>query len=77
MNRFLITLILTIATLSDIPCAFGANYKLTLLAKPGDSVVKGQPLFVIERPHVAIDLHEVLGELRLARAQVLPRGGHH
>ena len=29
----------------------------------------GETLLVLERPHVAIDLHEVLGELRLARAQ--------
>jgi len=53
MNRFLITLILTIATLSDIPCAFGANYKLTLLAKPGD-IIGGVKLLRIN-PSVAMN----------------------
>ena len=34
-----------------------------------------QPLLVLERAHVAVDLREVLGELRLARAEVLARRG--
>ena len=35
------------------------------------ALARGQPLLVLERAHVAVDLREVLGELRLARAQVL------
>ena len=35
------------------------------------ALARRQPLLVLERAHVAIDLREVLGELRLARAEVL------
>ena len=37
----------------------------------------GESMFVLERTHVAVDLRQVLGELRLARADVPPRGGNH
>ena len=36
-------------------------------------LARRQPVLVLERAHVAIDLRQVLGELRFARAQVLPR----
>ena len=45
---------------------------LERLAFPGR-----QPVFVLERPHVAVDLREVLRELRLARAEVFPRRRDH
>ena len=32
-------------------------------------------MLVLERAHVAVDLREMLGELRFARAQVLARRG--
>ena len=38
-------------------------------------LARGQPMLVLERAHVAIDLREVLGQLRFARAQVLARCG--
>ena len=47
---------------------FGRFEQLTLLDR--------QPLLVFERAHVAIDLRQVLGELRLARADVLAGCGH-
>src|SRR4029434_9182323 len=34
-----------------------------------------EPPLVFERPHVVIDLRQVLGELRFARAQVVARRG--
>ena len=37
------------------------------------ALARGQPLLVLERAQVVVDLREVLGQLRLARAQVLPR----
>ena len=39
------------------------------------ALARGEPLLVLERAHVAIDLRQVLGELRFARAQVLARRG--
>ena len=39
------------------------------------ALARGEPVLVLERAHVAVDLREVLGELRLARAQVLARRG--
>src|SRR5207247_2037423 len=36
-----------------------------------------EALLVLEGPHVVIDLRQVLAQLRLARAQVLPRGRNH
>ena len=36
-----------------------------------------EPVLVLERPHVAVDLREVLGELRLARAEVFARRRDH
>src|SRR6266851_4341228 len=41
------------------------------------ALARREPLLVLERAHVAIDLREVLGELRLARAQVRARGADH
>ena len=38
------------------------------------ALARGEPLLVLERAHVVVDLRQVLGELRLARAQVLARG---
>ena len=34
-----------------------------------------EPMLVFERPQIAIDLRQVLGQLRLARAQVLAGSG--
>ena len=39
------------------------------------ALARGEPVLVLERAHVAVDLREVFGELRLARAQVLARRG--
>ena len=37
------------------------------------ALARGEPLLVLERAHVAVDLRQVLGELRFARAQVRAR----
>ena len=39
----------------------------------GLALARREPLLVLERPHVAIDLRQVLGQLRLARAQIVAR----
>ena len=39
------------------------------------ALARGEPLLVLERAHVAVDLGEVLGQLRLALAQLLARRG--
>ena len=39
----------------------------------GLALARCEPLLVFERPHVAIDLRQVLGQLRFARAQIVAR----
>src|SRR6185312_15809856 len=39
------------------------------------ALARRQALVVLERPHVAVDLGQVLGELCLARREILARGG--
>ena len=41
------------------------------------ALARGEAVLVLERAHVVIDLREVLGELRLAGAEVLARRGDH
>src|SRR5207244_8542878 len=41
------------------------------------ALLRHETLLVLERAHVAIDLREMLRELRLARAHVLARGADH
>ena len=40
------------------------------------SFLRRKAMLVLERAHVAVDLGEMLGELRFARAEVLARRGH-
>src|SRR5205807_3556733 len=47
--------------------AFGFAQRLALARR--------EAMLVLDRAHIAVDLREVFRELRLARAQVLPRGG--
>ena len=47
-------------------CRIRASSSLERLA-----LARREPMLVLERPHVAIDLGEMFGELRFARAQIL------
>ena len=39
------------------------------------ALARGEPLLMLERAHVAVDLREVFGQLRFAHADVLARRG--